>query len=328
MKKSFIYFLFVTILFAIGYFVARIDNDGSHILKRTRILLGTVVEIQIKENDRSLVELAIKSAFDEMERVENLLTTFKDNSVIRGINQSHDTLIRVDSEIYSLLALCDSIWKISNGAFDISLNNLIKVWGFEDVKPAVPKKEAIEDALERSGWENISLANNYSFFRNAEVELNFGAIAKGYAVDKAIEAVKKLGIKNVLINAGGEIKTIGSDWIIGIEDPRYSNQIIESVKLGKMSIATSGDYENYFEIQGIRYHHILNPFTGFPADSLISVSVLHPSSTIADALATAVFVLGPINGLKLIENTPDAEVFMIDINNRELYSQGFVKHRK
>ena len=129
MKKSLVYFLLATILFAFGYFVARIDNDQNHFFKRTRILLGTAVEIQIKDKNRNLSELAIKRAFDEIERVENLFTTFKDNSIIQRINQSHDTLIRVNSEIYSLMALSDSIWKISSGAFDISLNNLIKVWG-------------------------------------------------------------------------------------------------------------------------------------------------------------------------------------------------------
>ena len=328
MKKLFIYFLVVTILFAIGYFVARIEYEEMYNVKRSRILLGTVVEIQIKDEDRSLGELVIEEAFNEFERVENLFSTFKNNSIIWYINENKDTLITVNNEIYSLMTLSDSLWKISNGAFDISLNNLIKVWGFESEEPAVPKREEIEDALGRSGWKNISLINNYSFLRDAEVELNFGAIAKGYAVDKAIEVVKKFGITNVLINAGGEIKTIGSDWIIGIRDPRNSNQIIESVKLGKMSIATSGDYENYFEIQGIRYHHILNPFTGYPADSLISVSVLHPSSTIADALATAVFVLGPISGLELIENTLYTEVFIIDKNNQTFYSQGFKNYRK
>jgi thiamine biosynthesis lipoprotein len=308
--------------------MARIEyEDKLKIIKRTRVLMGTVVEIQVKEDDRSLGESAIADAFSEIERIENLFTTYNDTSAIQRINQSKDTLISVSSEIYKMMALCDSLWKISDGAFDISLNNLIKVWDFENEEPAVPEKEEIEDALRNCGWENISLLSNYRFFRDAEVELNFGAIAKGYAVDRAIDVVKKRGIKNVLVNAGGEITSFGSDWIIGIKDPRNSEQIIESVVLGEMSIATSGDYENFFEFNGKRYHHILNPFTGFPADSIISVSVLHQSNTIADALATAVFVLGPTRGLELIENTTDSEVLIIDKNNRKLYSKGFVEYR-
>jgi len=174
MKKIFIYLPIIAILFGIGYYIARIEYEEIHYVRRSRILLGTVVEIQIKDEDRSLSELAIEEAFNEIERVENLFSTFKNNSIIWEANQSHDTLIRVDTEIFSIMTLSDSIWKISNGAFDISLNNLIKVWGFESEEPAVPKREEIEDALGRSGWKNISLINNYSFRRDAEVELNFG----------------------------------------------------------------------------------------------------------------------------------------------------------
>ncbi|MCH9028670.1 MAG: FAD:protein FMN transferase [Bacteroidetes bacterium] len=164
-----------------------------------------------------------------------------------------------------------------------------------------------------------------SFKRSAGTELNFGAIAKGYAVDKAVNVLIKLGINSALVNAGGEIKTIGDDWVIGIQHPRNQNQIIEKVNPGGMSVATSGDYEKYFELDGKRYHHILNPKTGYPADSLISVTVLNKSCTIADALATAVFVLGQAKGMRLIENLPETEVMIIDNQMNKTYSSGFEK---
>ena len=326
MNRSFLYIPAAIALFAIGYFISSVGDEEMVSIKRSRILMGTVIEIEVKGNDISLGELAIIDAFNEIERIENIFTTYKENSNIQWINQSRDTLFSVNSEIYDLLMLSDSLWKISNGAFDISLNNLIKTWDFESINPTMPTKEQIEDALRQSGWRNIKLLNNNRFLRKAEVGLNLGAIAKGYAVDRAIEVVKEQGIKNVLINAGGEIKSLGSDWIIGIRDPRNAEQIVESVNLGEMAIATSGDYEIFFEINGKRYHHILKPSTGYPADSLISVSVLNPSSTMADALATAVFVLGPVRGLEFIENIPNTEVFMIDKNNRKIFSEGFVKY--
>jgi len=326
MNRSFLYITAAIALFAIGYFISSVGDEEMVSIKRSRILMGTVIEIEVKENDKSLGELAIKDAFNEIERIENIFTTYKENSNIQWINQSRDTLISVNSEIYDLMMLSDSLWKISYGAFDISLNNLIKTWDFESINPTMPTKEQIEDALRQSGWRNIKLLNNNRFLRKAEVGLNLGAIAKGYAVDRAIEVVKEQGIKNVLINAGGEIKSLGSDWIIGIRDPRNAEQIVESVNLGEMAIATSGDYEIFFEINGKRYHHILKPSTGYPADSLISVSVLNPSSTMADALATAVFVLGPVRGLEFIENIPNTEVLLIDKNNRKIFSEGFVKY--
>ena len=327
MNKSFLYIPAAIALFAIGYFISRTGDEEIAPIKRSRILMGTVVEIEVKETNKSLAESAIVQAFNEIERIENLFSTFKDSSDIQLINLSRDTLINVSSEIYGLMMLSDSLWEISNGAFDISLNNLINVWDFENENPTVPAKVQIEAALRKSGWRNIKLLSNNRFLRKAGVELNFGAIAKGYAVERAIEEMKERGIKNALINAGGEIRSLGSDWIVGIRDPRNSEQLVEYVNLGEMSIATSGDYEIYFEINGKRYHHILKPDTGYPADSLISVSVLNSSSTVADALATAVFVLGSIRGLELIETIPNTEVFMIDKNNRRIQSEGWVRYR-
>ncbi|UCH64383.1 MAG: FAD:protein FMN transferase [Ignavibacterium sp.] len=307
--------------------MARLEQEEKLGIKRTRDLMGSAIEIQVRDKDKSLAESAIEEAFNEMERIENLFANYNDSSMIQKINQSKDTLISVNNEIYALMALCDSLWQMSDGAFDVSLNKLIKLWGSESDSPAVPKNEELEVALRKSGWDNISLINGNKFLRYSEVELNFGAILKGYGIDRAIDVIRKQGIKNVSVNAGGEIKSFGIDWVIGIKDPRDSEQVIEKVLLGKMSIATSGDYENYFELDGKRYNHILNPFTGFPADSVMSVSVLHPSSAIADALATAVFVLGPTKGLELIENTTESEVFIVDINNRKLFSKGFVEYR-
>ena len=129
--------------------------------------------------------------------------------------------------------------------------------------------------------------------------LNFGAIAKGYAVDKAIDVLKTLGIKEALVNAGGEISVIGNDWIVGIQHPREINSIIKKIKLDGFTVATSGDYEQYFEVDGNRYHHILDPKTGYPSKGLRSVTIINKLNAIADALATAVFVMGKENGIKI-----------------------------
>ncbi len=325
MNKTFLFFAFILILFAIGFFIARMGNDEIHHIKRSRILLGTVVEIQVKAKDKEKAEASIEKAFEEIKRIDNLFSTFNEDSPVWKLNHNQDTLIYVDPEIFSLMILCDSIYNLTYGSFDVSLNKLLTTWGFDGDDPSLPADDKISSALLNSGWNNIELLEDNSFKRFAGTELKFGAIAKGYAVDKAVYVLIKLGINSALVNAGGEIKTIGDDWAIGIQHPRISNQIIEKVNPEEMSVATSGDYEKYFELNGKRYHHILNPKTGYPADSLISVTVLNKSCTIADALATAVFVLGPFYGKKLIENLPETEMMIIDNQMNKIYSSGFEK---
>lgn len=313
------------VLFLIGFFIARNSNAEKKIFKRTQILLGTIVDIQIRDTDEKKAEDALTKAFAEIKRIDDLFTTYNDESPIWKINNSSDTLIKVDNEIYNLLVLCDSVTKLSDDCFDVSLDNLTKAWGFYSDNPHLPTKEAIDSALNLSGWNNIQLKENQTFIRRKNVGLNFGAIAKGYAVDKAIDVLKKSGITEALVNAGGEISVIGSNWKIGIQHPRNERDIIAAIKLNDNTVATSGDYEQYFEQNGIRYHHILDPKSGYPAKGLQSVSVINKSNTFADALATAVFVMGKEKGMKLIESLDNTEAMIIDDEGKVFYSSGFEK---
>jgi len=325
MKKTLLYTAVTIILFAIGFFISRVGSKEIHLINKSRILLGTVVEVQIRETDRKKAETSIEKAFSEIKRIDDLFSTYNEDSHVWKLNHNQATLINVVPEIFSLMVICDSIFNLTYGSFDVSLNKLVTTWGFDGDDPSLPSDDKLSGTLLNSGWNNIELLEENSFKRLAGIELNFGAIAKGYAVDKAVNVLIKLGINSALVNAGGEIKTIGDDWVIGIRHPRNQNQIIEKVNPGGMSVATSGDYEKYFELDGKRYHHILNPKTGYPADSLISVTVLNKSCTIADALATAVFVLGQAKGMRLIENLPGTEVMIIDDQINKTYSSGFEK---
>lgn len=314
------------VLFLIGFFIARNSSNEQKTFKRTQILLGTVVEIQVRDEDEQKAENAITQAFEEVKRIDDLFTTYNEESPVWKINNSSDTLIKVDDEIYDLLLLCDSVTRLSDGCFDVSLDNLTKAWGFYSDNPHLPTKTAIDSALNLSGWNNIQLKENQIFIRRKNVGLNFGAIAKGYAVDKAIDVLKKSGIKEALVNAGGEISAFGNDWLIGIQHPREINSIIKKLKLRDISVATSGDYEQYFEVDGIRYHHIIDPKTGIPSRGLQSVSVINKSNAFADALATAVFVMGREKGIKLIESLNDTEAMIIDDEGKIFYSSGFEKY--
>lgn len=326
-KKNFIYsiswIVLSIILFLIGFFIARNSSDEIKTIKRTQILLGTVVEIQVRDADDKKAEDAISKAFAEMKRIEDLFTTFDNKSPVSRINNSAYTIINVESEIYNLIVICDSITKLSNGCFDVSLNNIIRVWGFDSDNRHIPEASVIDSALKLSGWKDVKLFGENKIFKQRKVELNFGAIAKGYAVDKAINILRKSGIKQALVNAGGEVSVIGNNWIVGIQHPDEINSIIKRIKLNGYTVATSGDYEQYFEVDGVRYHHILDPETGYPSKGLQSVTIINKSNAFADALATAVFVMGEEKGMKLIESLDDTEVMIIDERGRISYSTGF-----
>ena len=325
MKKVFGYTVLVIVLFLIGFFIARNSGDEIKTFKRTQILLGTVVEIQVRDADEKKADDAITKAFAEVKRIDVLFTTYNEESPVWKINNKKDSIISVDPEIYNLIVLCDSVTKLSAGSFDVSLDNLTKAWGFYTDDPKLPEKSAIDSALIHSGWTNIRLLGDMQIIKHKNIGLNFGAIAKGYAVDKAMDVLKKYEIKEALVNAGGEISKIGNDWIVGIQHPREINSIIKKIKLNGSTVATSGDYEQYFEVDGIRYHHILDPKTGYPSTGLQSVTIINKSSTIADALATGIFVMGKENGMRLIESLDDTETMIIDSDGNIFYSSGFEK---
>lgn len=326
MKKVIGYTVLVIVFFLIGFFIAKNSNDEIKTTKRTQILLGTVVEIQVRDADEQKAENAIIKAFAEVKRIDDLFTTYNEESPVWKLNNTIDSIISVDPEIYNLIVLCDSITKLSGGCFDVSLDNLTKAWGFYTDDPQLPDKWIVESALKLSGWNNIELITNKKISKHRNVGLNFGAIAKGYAVDKAIEVLIKFGVKKALVNAGGEISVIGNDWVVGIQHPRETNSIIKKLKLENITVATSGDYEQYFEVDGVRYHHILDPKTGYPSTGLQSVTIINKSNTIADALATGVFVMGKEEGMKLLESLDNAEAMIIDSNGNIFYSSGFEKY--
>lgn len=315
--------LFALVLFLIGFYISNNGSDDLRTIKRTQILLGTVVEIQVRDNDENKADDAISKAFAEVKRIDDLFTTFNDQSPVWQINNSADTIIDVDPEVYNLIVLCDSITKLSGGSFDVSLDNLTKVWGFYSDNPNLPENSVIDSALFRSGWNHIKLLGDSKIIEHKKVGLNFGAIAKGYAVDRAIDVLQKYEIKEALVNAGGEISVIGNDWAVGIQHPREINSIIKKIKLDGYTVATSGDYEQYFEVNGVRYHHILDPKSGYPSRGLQSVTIINKSNTFADGLATAVFVMGKEKGMKLIESLNHIEAMIVDSGGKNFYSSGF-----
>jgi len=320
-KKIIGYSLFIIVFFAAGFYISNFSFETTEkIIDRTQIVMGTIAEIKIKNENEGISNIAINAAFNEIKRIDNLLSTYNPESPVWKINHSKQTKIILNDELLSFFIKCDSIWKLTNGAFDSALGNLTKTWGFDGDSPSVPPQKIVNEALLESGWKNIRIVNG-QMIKSNNILLDFGSIAKGYAADKAFEILKSYGIKNALVNIGGEIKAEGDDWIVGIKHPRILGLI--TVKIKNNVVSTSGDYEKYFIENGQRYCHIFNPRTGYPANNSKSVSVINKSGMLADALSTACFVLTPIEAIKFINSIPDAEAFIIDNKGRKYMSDGF-----
>lgn len=323
--KKFLFFtgLFI-VLFIIGYNAANQLNRDTTV-KRSRFYFGTLVEIEIRDSDKEKSEKILSEAFDEFSRIENMLTTYDTAGIVWKMNSSRDSLFEVIPEIYQLIEECIRISKITDGGFDVAIDTLISLWGFGKEIQSIPDSRILTDALYASGIKNIGLGENNIVFRDNNTKFNFGAIAAGYAVDRVLEILKKNGVKSALVNGGGEISTLGAGWNIGIQHPRIPGAIVEKIQLNGYSVATSGDYEQFFEADGKRYHHILDPSSGKPAMECQSVTVLAENNTLADALATGIFVLGPEKGMQLVEKLDNVEALIIDKDGIITKSRGFNK---
>jgi FAD:protein FMN transferase len=320
MKKLVLFPALFIILFLIGYKVA-VDSVRPEKISRSKILLGTVVDIQVRDKDEEKAAEAIEAAFNEIKRVEVLFSSRDREGGVYKLNKVRDSIVYLEEELSKLLQCSDSLWQLTNGAFDVSLQSLMDVWGFED-EPSLPSEKMIRKAVNESGWDNINLTDG-GLIKHNNAGLNFGAIAKGYAVDRAVQVLKNHGIEDALVDAGGEIRITGGDWKVGVQDPDDEEGLLYILDLKGMSAATSGDYEQYFEQDGIRYHHILDPSTGYPGKKCRSVTVLSKENYFADGLATGVFIMGAEDGIALIEKIDNTEALIIDSQGKVWMSAGF-----
>ncbi|MFA6216079.1 MAG: FAD:protein FMN transferase [Candidatus Omnitrophota bacterium] len=301
-------FLSFSVLLLISNFL---PGCRSHELYRDRrVMMGTFVEVVSPEKRAPAI------VFDEIKKIENLLSKYKKGSDIFELNQRGQW--RVSLQTLYLLDKARFFWEKSAGAFDITIGPLMDVWGFTDKNYRVPGKEEIEKVLSCVGFEKIifNLHDTVVKFKLSGMKLDAGAIAKGYAVDCAVQALKDAGIKNCLINAGGQIYCLGDKfgepWHVAVRDPRHQSFVAE-MALKNKAVSTSGDYEQYFTNNNLRYAHIMDPKTGYPADSkVISVTVIADDGLTADALSTAIFVLGRQKGEALAKEFPGVTIKVIE----------------
>jgi len=256
--------------------------------EKIETIFGSYFRIKIT-GDKKILDKARDSVFAEMRRYNDLFSIFSPNSEVSRLNTLGKNKVSLD--LLALIRQAEEISRRTDGAFDITIYPLMKIWGFYDQKYTIPPNSEIKKAQQLVDYKKVRTAAD-SVYLSPETKIDLGGIAVGYSVDKACEMLKSLGIKKGLIDAGGEIRVFGNiDYKIGIKHPR-ENKVMEVVTIKEQAIATSGDYGNYFETGGRRFSHILDPRTGYPAEGVMSVTVIGQKTVICDALATALFVLG------------------------------------
>ncbi len=309
MKKLKVFFsvLIIATLFASLFWNSR---NGSKGIEETEFLFDTVCSITVFSRAD---QAATKDAFCEAARIHKLSDFFGESSDVSKINNATASIsINVDESIINMIELANKINISSNGAFDITLAPLAILWKFDTESPIPPTNEELSAALKLSCREKLTFDKKSGTVTKAfaDTKIDLGAIAKGYAADQAAKILKNAGVKSAIIDFGGNIVTIGKNpkspdgkWRIGLQTPfAPAGEYSKVLKLDEVSIATSGTYQRSFEHNGKLYHHIIDPKTGFPAkQSFDSVTITAKSATLADALSTAVFVMGEKDGKKLVE---------------------------
>lgn len=304
--------------------VAKAQNIVNH----DTILMGSrFIFTAIAPND-TIAWYAINSAKKEVIRIEKLISSWDSESETSKINQAAGQApVKISSELFQLITRAIKVSRLTQGAFDISYAAMDRIYSFDKKNHPLPSDTTRLRAVRKIGFEKIELdANTRTAFLPIEgMKISWGAMGKGYAANQASKVMKEAGIKSGLINAGGDLfcwgeQKNGLPWRIGIADPEHPGEVKGWLGLTDMAVVTSGNYEKYFTWQGSRYAHIIDPRDGLPASGLKSVSILCPDAELADALATAVFVMGAKQGLELINKLRGIECLLITDENKILTS--------
>jgi len=305
--------------------------EATDTVTKSTVLMDTFVSFEIRGDlgygaSTKVIDKAIKA----MKALEDRFNYFSDTSELAKINNLKKAgKLVLSEEMFEVLKTSRLLCEETNGAFDVSMEPLLQIWQTSESRNSAPNETEIESAQSQIGlhvWTLNSQDKSITINRDG-VKINLGGIAKGFIVDRGAEVLKEAGITNALINAGGDIYCIGSGesdgWIIGIRDPVRNKNIIATFKASNKAIATSGGYERYTKIQNQTFSHIIDPRTGYPVDKMSkSVTVVAKDCMLADALATALYILDKDEGASLVESLSDTECVIIDESGKFYISTG------
>jgi thiamine biosynthesis lipoprotein len=308
-------------------FVAR--TTGAGWIKREEAIMGTAINVELWSDDAAAGESAIDAVMDEMHRIDGAMSPHKPGSELSRINRDAAARpVPLSAEMARLLARANDFAQLSGGAFDITYAAVGQLYDYRN--RIRPSDEALAHACAAVGYRNLILdmrARTVHFAR-AGMRIDLGGFAKGHAVDNAARILRHRGIRHANISAGGDSRVIGDrrgrPWTIGIRDPRRPGEMAAVLPLEDVSISTSGDYERYFDADGIRFHHLIDPATGRSPCAVRSVTVLADDGLTTEALSKTVFVLGVDRGLRLIESLPGVDAVVVDAGGALHYSSGLL----
>jgi len=289
-------------------------------------IMGTRVAVELWHSDAALAERCSAQVISEMQRIDERMSSYKASSELSRINANAASRdVELSAELQHLISRSLYFSEISHGAFDITYASV--GYRYDYRKRQQPGAEWLAQRLPAIDYRHIQLEAGKIHFSNPAVRIDLGGIAKGYAVDRAIDLLRECGITRAMVSAGGDSRIIGDregrPWVIGIRHPRDPDGIALRLPLSDTAISTSGDYERYFIANGERIHHIINPKTGRSASASWSATVIGPDAMTTDALSTTIFILGAVEGLALVESLAEIDAIIIDSNGKVHYSSGF-----
>ncbi|MDH4072305.1 MAG: FAD:protein FMN transferase [Gammaproteobacteria bacterium] len=289
--------------------------------------MGTEVSVYLWHDDPERGREAAAAIFAEMARLDNHMSTYKDDSRISEINRNAATApVVAGDELFSLIQRALDISLLTKGAFDITYDSVGRHYDFREHRRPDAATIAGELPLIDYRFVNMNSIDGTIGFAREGVRINLGGIAKGYAVEQGVAIARRYGVRNARVTAGGDTRLLGdrrgTPWMVGVQNPRDDSKVAVTIPLKDEAISTSGDYERYFDEGGERFHHIIRPSTGLPAGEVHSVTIIGPDAVITDALSTSVFIMGVDEGLRLIATLPDYEGIVIDASGEMYYSDG------
>src|SRR5581483_6489107 len=289
--------------------------------------MGTRIYVELWDTDANHGEASIDAVMAEMRRIDNLMSHYKPESELSQINQhAADYPVQVDKELFDLIKLSTHYSEITEGAFDITYASVGYLYNYPD--HVRPTEAQIKAALPAVNWRNMKFddARHTVFFEHKGMRIDLGGIGKGYAVDRGIEILQKRGIQHAVVTAGGDTRIIGDhmgrDWLVAIRHPDDPNKVVTRIPLSNAAMSTSGDYERYFDENGVRYHHIIDPHTGHSARKVRSATIIGPTATQTDGMSKTAFVLGPEKALEIINRMPEYDAVFVGPDGKMYWSNG------
>jgi thiamine biosynthesis lipoprotein len=317
------------LLFAPVFLTSVLVPTAAHAdwITRDEAIMGTRCAVELWSDDKAKGEAAITSVFDDMKRIDRLMSTWKEDTEISKVNREGGKHpVKISRELFKLLQVSVEYSELTRGAFDITYASVGYLYDFK--KGVHPDQKAIEQALPGINWRHMVLDEKRTtvFFTRPGMRIDLGGIAKGYSVDRGVEILQKQGVTRAMVNAGGDTRIIGDrfgkPWVVGVRDPDHEGKVFLRLPLTDTAFSTSGDYERYFDENGKRFHHIIDPKTGDSARKCRSVTIISGNATRTDALTKSVFIMGPEEGIAFINTLPDVDAVAVAPDGRVIYSKG------